>query len=540
MSSEITASPHPADATADQSASAASTTESGATSIVRFDPPRTSSAVAPKPTEASVPALLPFQVEKDVKRSAAAGTRSGMLTVACYAASDFLGITLSLWGIRFSLQATGVEGPIWYPDVRLAIGFTAAAMIINWYQGLYSTVAHKPAAELRQLCCSGIGMMAFFLALPLLMELPRQSLLNWLAISSLVMAAVVPLMRAGCRLSFGRSSWWGRRVLLVGCGERSASIFRALRKNAVFGLRPVGFVEDFDHLSDDADAEGYLGPLAELKERVQELDVSLGMMVSHGGGPRSEMAKLISRPSTGLIDWLLVSDSTSLPCLWTAAREVAGMPALGVGNRLQCGWRRVVKRGLDLVIVLCLAPLWVPLVGLLGLIVRLTSPGRAFYTQTRIGVDGKLFQCWKLRSMVSNADEVLRDYLASNPELQAEWDRDHKLKNDPRITWIGHILRKTSLDELPQLWNIVRGDMSLVGPRPIVTAEIPKYGDVYEQYLQVVPGITGMWQVNGRNNTEYHERLALDEYYVRNWSVWLDLYILLCTVKVVLLREGAY
>jgi lipopolysaccharide/colanic/teichoic acid biosynthesis glycosyltransferase len=130
--------------------------------------------------------------------------------------------------------------------------------------------------------------------------------------------------------------------------------------------------------------------------------------------------------------------------------------------------------------------------------------------------------------------------LAQNPELQVEWDRDHKLKSDPRVTWIGKMLRKTSLDELPQVWNILRGDMSLVGPRPIVDAEVPKYGDVFEQYLLVLPGITGMWQVNGRNNTAYHERLALDDYYVRNWSIWLDLYIMLCTVKVVVLREGAY
>jgi Undecaprenyl-phosphate galactose phosphotransferase WbaP len=467
------------------------------------------------------------------------GTRSGMRTVLCYVMADALSIVLVVWGVRLLLLATGLEGAISYPDVRLALGFTAAAMIVNWYQWLYSTLSLKPAAELRQIWFSALGMAAFF-ALLLVMDLPKSSLVTWLAISSLVMAVVVPLLRAGCRLAFGRSKWWGRRILLVGCGERSANMYRALKKNAIFGLRPVGFVEDFDELSEETDAEGYLGPIAELTDRVQEYNVSLGMVVSNGMGPRSEMAKLVSRPSTGITDWLLVSDCTSLPCLWTAAREVAGMPALGVANRLQSGWRRVAKRGLDLVIVLAFAPLWLPLIGLLALLVRLSSPGKAFYSQTRLGLDGRTFQCWKLRSMVQNADQVLRDYLASNPDLQAEWDRDHKLKNDPRITWIGKFIRKTSLDELPQVWNILRGDMSLVGPRPIVSAEIVKYGDVYEQYRLVVPGITGLWQVNGRNNTTYAERLALDEYYVRNWSVWLDVYIMLCTVKVVILREGAY
>ena len=142
--------------------------------------------------------------------------------------------------------------------------------------------------------------------------------------------------------------------------------------------------------------------------------------------------------------------------------------------------------------------------------------------------------------MVENADQVLQEHLEAHPELQAEWRRDHKLKNDPRVTWIGTFLRKTSLDELPQVFNVLRGEMSLVGPRPIVYDEIEKYGDVYKRYELVIPGITGLWQVNGRNNTSYEDRLAYDDYYVKNWSLSLDLYIMFCTVKVVLLREGAY
>lgn len=142
--------------------------------------------------------------------------------------------------------------------------------------------------------------------------------------------------------------------------------------------------------------------------------------------------------------------------------------------------------------------------------------------------------------MVPNANQVLQEYLSAHPELQAEWDKDHKLKNDPRITWIGKILRKTSLDELPQLWNVFVGEMSLVGPRPIVTEEINKYGPTFRDYLRVTPGITGLWQISGRNNTTYAERLEYDEFYVRNWSPWMDLYILSRTVRTVILCEGAY
>jgi lipopolysaccharide/colanic/teichoic acid biosynthesis glycosyltransferase len=142
--------------------------------------------------------------------------------------------------------------------------------------------------------------------------------------------------------------------------------------------------------------------------------------------------------------------------------------------------------------------------------------------------------------MVQNADQVLEDYFQANPELRQEWRTERKLRYDPRVTRVGHFLRRTSLDELPQLWNVLRGEMSLVGPRPIVGEEIARYADTYKLYTRVLPGLTGLWQVSGRNNISYPERVNLDAYYVRNWSVWLDIYILLRTIWVVLTGDGAY
>jgi Undecaprenyl-phosphate galactose phosphotransferase WbaP len=181
-----------------------------------------------------------------------------------------------------------------------------------------------------------------------------------------------------------------------------------------------------------------------------------------------------------------------------------------------------------------------PLFVLISVAIKLSSPGPIFYGQLRIGRGSRHFRAWKFRTMVAGADRVLRDHLEADPELRQEWEHDHKLKDDPRVTWIGRFLRKTSLDELPQLFNVMVGQMSLVGPRPIVDAEIDKYGETFELYKEVSPGITGLWQVSGRNNTTYQERVDLDSYYVRNWSPWLDLYILMRTIKVVLRREGAY
>ena len=170
---------------------------------------------------------------------------------------------------------------------------------------------------------------------------------------------------------------------------------------------------------------------------------------------------------------------------------------------------------------------------------KLTSPGPILYRQARIGQGGRHFHIYKFRTMEVDADKKLAQYLESHPHLRQEWELNQKLENDPRITLVGRFLRKTSLDELPQLWNVVTGDMSFVGPRPIVDSEIERYGDCFNLYKQVQPGITGLWQVYGRNKTTYQRRVQLDEFYVENWSLILDLYILYRTFRTVLLREGA-
>lgn len=197
-------------------------------------------------------------------------------------------------------------------------------------------------------------------------------------------------------------------------------------------------------------------------------------------------------------------------------------------------------RVLDITLILLAAPYILLAFLILAFLVKLDSPGPVFYRQIRIGRFGRKFSVYKFRTMVQNADRVLQDYLDKSPELKVEWLATHKLKQDPRVTRLGALLRTWSLDELPQLWNIIIGDMGLVGPRPIVDAEIEKYGKCFELYTQVRPGLTGLWQVSGRNNTTYERRVELDEYYVRNRSLKLDLQILLKTVLVVLKKDGAY
>ena len=172
--------------------------------------------------------------------------------------------------------------------------------------------------------------------------------------------------------------------------------------------------------------------------------------------------------------------------------------------------------------------------------VKLTSAGPVFFGDDRIGRGGRTFKAFKFRTMVADADVVFTNHLQANPSARLEWEQTQKLKNDPRIiAVIGNSLRRWSLDELPQLVNVFRGDMSLVGPRPIMPDEVEKYASVYPLYTRVRPGLTGLWQVSGRNRTSYKARLQLVTYYVRNWSLWLDYYILLRTVKTVLTRQGS-
>ena len=202
-------------------------------------------------------------------------------------------------------------------------------------------------------------------------------------------------------------------------------------------------------------------------------------------------------------------------------------------------YRNRVKRAFDVVGAVCLLVLFGPLMLLVALLIALDG-GPAVFGHRRIGADGRDFTCLKFRSMVVNAHEVFDSLIASNAEARAEWEATRKLRNDPRITWIGRFLRRTSLDELPQLLNVLRGDMSLVGPRPIVEEEVARYHVCFPFYMRCRPGLTGLWQVSGRNDVDYGRRVQLDTAYLLGWTFWGDIRILLRTVGVMISGKGAY
>jgi lipopolysaccharide/colanic/teichoic acid biosynthesis glycosyltransferase len=201
---------------------------------------------------------------------------------------------------------------------------------------------------------------------------------------------------------------------------------------------------------------------------------------------------------------------------------------------------RVIKRCCDVFLVLISMPVMLLVLGAVSAVVILSSPGPVFYSHRRIRKGGAFFSMWKFRTMCVNSAEVLEDYLIRHPEAQIEWNETHKLRRDPRITPLGAFLRRYSLDELPQLWNVLMGQMSLVGPRPIVAAEVEKYGDCFDCYCRVKPGLTGLWQVSGRSELSYDARVALDCEYVERWSLTKDFVILSRTFASVVNQDGAF
>jgi len=346
----------------------------------------------------------------------------------------------------------------------------------------------------------------------------------------------VPALRGLLRRSYCRRPWWGCPLVLLGT-EMLEELRENFESNPERGLRVVAQL-------DAAFVNGGLHPQLEAIAR-QHPEASILLLPDafalHSASGTQRLNCLLAELHRHFKDVLLLPGFIAHnPFIWLAPRDLGNSAALLVRQNLHDKRMLLLKRLLDLGIIALSACLVLPLWIVIALAIMLDSPGAPVYFQERVGQKGTRFRVCKFRTMVRNADALLQKALVENSELQQEWEHNRKLKQDPRITRMGALLRKTSLDELPQLWNVLKGDMSLVGPRPIVHEEIEKYGAVFEEYLRVRPGLTGLWQISGRNNLTYEARVRLDQHYVSNWSVWFDIWILAKTVPVVLCGRGAY
>jgi Undecaprenyl-phosphate galactose phosphotransferase WbaP len=332
-------------------------------------------------------------------------------------------------------------------------------------------------------------------------------------------------------------SWFGVPAVLLGSDRTACRVFNLLSSKRSC-VRIIGLLSD-DPVPDSL-LKSFLGPLSLAPQLAAQGGVRYAVIAMPAERSDGGVTRQIQRFCRGFSHVVVIPDMPGLCSVGVTARELGGELGFEFPQRIFHLTNAFAKRSLDITLSFSALLLLLPVLLLIAILIRITSGGPILYRQTRYGRSETTFGAWKFRTMVKDASAVLDHHLRLHPHLRLEWQRDHKLKNDPRITVVGKWLRRFSLDELPQLWNVLTGQMSLVGPRPIVYAEISKYGATFDLYSRVRPGLTGLWQVSGRNNTTYDERVSFDEYYVHNWSIWLDIYILLCTIKVLATSEGAY
>lgn len=352
-----------------------------------------------------------------------------------------------------------------------------------------------------------------------------------------LMLVSVPLARALGRELWARKPWWGVPVFIIGAGETGRRMVRSLQRNPGLGLKPVAVFDDDERKwQEDMYGVPVVGSLNQAEEAAKRIGVRHAI-IAMPGVPRSRLIELLANYGKVFPNLILIPDLFGVSSLWVSARDLGGVLGLEVKQRLIMSGPKFAKRLMDLTLVLLASPLIVLLCGIVALWVKLDSPGPIVFTQIRPGLGGDRFKIYKFRSMYVDAQERMK---ALPKRLQDEFRLYGKIQNDPRVTRAGYWLRKLSLDELPQFWNVLRGDMSLVGPRAYLVEQLEQMGDLQDTIFSVMPGLTGLWQVSGRSEVTFRERLEMDSYYVRNWSPWLDLYIVARTFWVLLFRRGAY
>ncbi|MDR3324659.1 MAG: undecaprenyl-phosphate galactose phosphotransferase WbaP [Spirochaetaceae bacterium] len=463
---------------------------------------------------------------------------SSAFTVMVMIFSDLLAMMLSI-GIGFFLVNLYDYSAI---NFRSFVGYwpyIPVFILIFQMLSLYPGTSLAPAEELRLLFIGSFIAHGGIIFSRYIEDGELDYITVALAVSYIASTGVFLSSRAFFRFLWSKSRLGGIATAIYGGGEMGRMIVDKLVDHKTLGYRPVVILDD-----DVGTGDEYRGiPIVHDAYSGQEIVRRTGLkmaVVAMGHLKRKDLVRLVNNSVSAFRHSILIPDFFGITAIWVSARDFNGILGLATTQRLKKPANLFIKRTIDLSIVVVGGLVILPFLLLIALCIRLTSKGPAIYGHKRIGVNGKRFVTYKFRTMVSDADARLRELLARDPQARKEWEESAKIKNDPRITGFGKFLRKTSLDEFPQLINVLKGEMSLVGPRPIVDAEIDKYGEDFARIFSVKPGISGLWQVSGRSETNYADRVSFDTYYMQNWSVWLDLWVLHKTISVVVAGKGAY
>ena len=416
----------------------------------------------------------------------------------------------------------------------VSIVLAPALFLVLGFSGFYHFRFTHPALEMKRLA-TVMGVIAGTAVLTVFFVTRDVGTVLLVAAAGGIGTIALPIVRGGTRIFFSRWSWWGVPAVVVSSGENENEILDTLNRWPEIGLRPVAVLSDSSGTPPSDSTLDHPGWAAYLSRK---FDTSYAI-ISVPGLSHARRAKLLLQYTKHFDNVFFARDASGAPALWSTGTSGDGLRGYEVrsGATSQRGpW--ILKRILDFavagLVLLALAPVF----AIIALLLRLDSAGPVLYRQERMGMGGRRFTVLKFRSMYRDAEERLEQVLERDPERRREYRKYHKLDDDPRVTPIGKFLRWYSLDELPQLLNVIRGEMSLVGPRPYMPSESPDMDGLKEVVLDTPPGVTGLWQVSGRNRLSFDERVDLDVHYVQNWSLWLDVYLLLRTLPTVLTGEG--
>lgn len=472
---------------------------------------------------------------------------SSAFGVAILVLNDFLALVISL-GVAY-LTRNSVLPYIYDGFQPMQINalinlwwFPLLTVIVLAYEGMYQN--RLPFWRGAKRVVKAVTCSMIFAILFMFLSKTSGSSRTLLILTYICAVSLVPLNRYFIKRSFYKAGLWQKPVLILGAGKTAELVIKGFKRESTMGYHPVGLLEDNQQVVGIKSGETIipvLGKFADIEAVMRRTGVR-DVIIAAPGLDNKRLVELTNLLQNISANVMLVPDLFGIPLTGIKVEHLFDEKTLflSMRNNLASPWNCLLKRLFDIVVASIMLIVALPLMMGIVIAIKIDSKGPAIFAHKRVGKDGKSFKCLKFRTMVINSQEVLEKLLANNPEIRKEWEREFKLKNDPRITRVGNFLRKTSLDELPQIFNVLLGQMSLVGPRPIIQKEVEKYGEYFEYFKMVLPGITGLWQVSGRNDIDYDERVQLDVWYVRNWSLWIDITILIRTVGVVLARKGAY
>jgi Undecaprenyl-phosphate galactose phosphotransferase WbaP len=436
------------------------------------------------------------------------------------------------WLARFSQNLPEAKSLTLQPHYQNLIPALFLFVVLFYLTGLYPGNRLSPVREMQRLTVS-TSFVYLVLATTTFMEKTSEEYSRFIfALSWIFSILLLPLMRFVFRTLAIERNAWGEPVAIVGHREDVKQMANHLKKNPGIGLKPA-FLFFKDECNDRSFEDIPLVEETWLSDLCVENQIEC-LLICAG------QEHLAEKYQTFFKRVIVVKADSISQLIWVSVQDLYGVVGYEIRVKLNDPGPKFFKRLIDILGAFFGLFFLAPVIGFLVLLILLDSKGSAFFQQIRVGKDGRRFKFFKLRTMYQNADKLLEECLNKDPILKQEWDQYQKLYEDPRVTRVGKLLRRLSLDEVPQLINVLIGDMSLVGPRPFFPQQEDYYGDRLTYYKRVRPGLTGMWQISGRNEKTFHERTLLDEYYVRNWSIWLDIYILARTIPTVLLNRGAY